>query len=308
MKLDTRTGCSDLTSREVVTSAYRIQENAKMFDILSSRLYTDKILAPIRELLCNAYDAHVAAGIPDRPIEVTITDNFSVRDFGTGLSVEDMTELYTTYGASNKADSNNFIGCLGLGSKSPFAYTSMFTVISRHKGMVHKFVCSMSDHVPSIHRFPSEKLSSGESTGLEVSFALDRDSRQFRDKLEWFALYFCAPIKLNTRSEIVVLHRQSVDFGGYGVYFNGSTGCYGNNTVQVLMGGVLYAYTLPTSHSAASPLTYEQFDVVRNAVRSVRADSFIIKAQMGDVDIAASRELCEQRPRTENFVLTKLFN
>ena len=30
-----------------------------------------------------------------------------------------MEELYTTYGASNKNDSNDFTGCLGLGSKSP---------------------------------------------------------------------------------------------------------------------------------------------------------------------------------------------
>ena len=99
---------------DVTNSEYKILANEKMFSILSSKLYTDKIMAPIRELLCNAYDAHIAAGIPDTTLEVHMPSagkqEFRIRDFGTGLSAEDMLELYTTYGASTKNLSNDFIG------------------------------------------------------------------------------------------------------------------------------------------------------------------------------------------------------
>ena len=48
-------------------TAFQIKTTAKAFDILSSGLYTDNILAIVRELSCNAYDAHVAAGTEDKP-------------------------------------------------------------------------------------------------------------------------------------------------------------------------------------------------------------------------------------------------
>jgi HSP90 family molecular chaperone len=98
---------------------FTIAQTSKMFKILSDSLYSDKVMAVIRELSTNAYDAHVAAGNknPFKVILPTQADpTFTVRDYGTGLSQKDMEELYTTYGASNKNDSNDFVGCLGLGS------------------------------------------------------------------------------------------------------------------------------------------------------------------------------------------------
>lgn len=114
MILDNKTKSRSVTLGDVRSSEYKILANEKMFSILSSKLYTDKIMAPIRELLCNAYDAHIAAGIPERPLEVHLPSanslTFKIRDFGPGLSAEDMLELYTTYGASTKNLSNDFIG------------------------------------------------------------------------------------------------------------------------------------------------------------------------------------------------------
>ena len=62
-------------------------------NILRSQIYSDKIMAVIREIAVNAIDSHVEAGCPDRPIEVTLpTRNettLRIRDFGSrpaGLS------------------------------------------------------------------------------------------------------------------------------------------------------------------------------------------------------------------------------
>ena len=41
---------------------------------------------------------------------------------------EDCMVLYTTYFRSTRNNSNDSVGCLGLGSKAPFAYTDSFTV------------------------------------------------------------------------------------------------------------------------------------------------------------------------------------
>ncbi len=50
------------------TIDFGISNSAEFFDILSRTLYTDQILAVVREVLCNAWDAHIAAGCTDKPI------------------------------------------------------------------------------------------------------------------------------------------------------------------------------------------------------------------------------------------------
>ena len=79
---------------------FRIRNSAKAFNILSSGLYANKIRAIIRELSCNAVDSHVAAGKAGVPFEVHLPNSldpfFSIRDFGTGLTHEQVTNIYTT--------------------------------------------------------------------------------------------------------------------------------------------------------------------------------------------------------------------
>ena len=110
---------------------------AHIFSILRNQLYSDKIGAIIREYITNAIDAHVEANV-DRPISVTLPSIFShefvVRDYGKGLSPEDMVKIFASYGASTKRESNSFTGMLGIGSKSAFSYTNSFTIISRYEG------------------------------------------------------------------------------------------------------------------------------------------------------------------------------
>ena len=133
MKLHTSQNTIEKSS-SFQTSNFKIDATAKAFAILSDSLYSNKIKAVVREISTNAYDAHVAAGCPDKPFYVQIPTKldttFAVRDYGTGLSHDDCFGLYTTYFRSDKTDSNKAVGCLGLGSKSPFAYTDQFLVES----------------------------------------------------------------------------------------------------------------------------------------------------------------------------------
>ena len=123
-------------------STFKIATSAKAFKILSSNLYSNKIRAIIREISCNAADAHKMIG-NEQPFQVSLpsrlNEQFVVRDFGPGLSHDDVMELYTTYFASTKSDSNDYTGALGLGSKSPFAYCDTFGVTSWHQGVARTY-------------------------------------------------------------------------------------------------------------------------------------------------------------------------
>ena len=140
---------------------FRIRNSAKAFNILSSGLYANKIRAIIRELSCNAVDSHVAAGKQNTPFDIhlptTLEPWFAIRDYGTGLNHEQVTSIYTTYFESTKTNSNDFIGALGLGSKSPFSYTDNFTVTAIKdgvKGIYSAFI--NGEGVPSIAKMGEE--------------------------------------------------------------------------------------------------------------------------------------------------------
>lgn len=68
---------------------FTIDMNGKAFNVLSDGMYSDVISTIVRELSSNAYDAHVAAGTPDKPFEVycpsAFDPHFAVKDYGTGL-------------------------------------------------------------------------------------------------------------------------------------------------------------------------------------------------------------------------------
>ena len=54
------------------TQELRVNATAKFFDMYTNRVYSDKVLAVIREYLSNAWDAHREAGKGDEPCEVQL--------------------------------------------------------------------------------------------------------------------------------------------------------------------------------------------------------------------------------------------
>ncbi len=100
-----RTG--DLGGQKV---GMKIDENslAHVMSLLTD-LYSDPELAVIREYSTNARDSHIMAGVPHLPIKVTLPNGmspyFKVQDFGLGMSVSDIEETYSKYGASTKRGS-----------------------------------------------------------------------------------------------------------------------------------------------------------------------------------------------------------
>lgn len=184
------------TSPNIQSSNFRIKASKKAFEILSAGLYSDKVKAIIRELSTNAMDSHVAAGKTTEAIVVHLPNNlephFSVKDNGVGLSPLQINTVYTTYFESDKTNSNEMTGCLGLGSKSPFSYTDQFTVESRFNGVKYTYSAHMdSDGLPAIAKLG--ECPTDECNGVEIKLAVKPgDFYEFQRKaaetLRWFTV------------------------------------------------------------------------------------------------------------------------
>jgi hypothetical protein len=83
--------------------------------------------------------------------------------------LDEAMSLYTTYFHSNKIHSNDFVGQLGLGSKSPFAYSDSFEVTVWHNGERRQYQCSIGDDgIPEINYIKQMTTLCDEPSGLEV--------------------------------------------------------------------------------------------------------------------------------------------
>lgn len=173
-------------------STFTIKTSASAFEILSSGLYSDAVGAIVRELASNAFDSHRAANKHDIPFDIHVPNGlepwFSIRDYGTGLSHQDVLDIYTTYFNSTKSDSNDFIGALGLGSKSPFAYSSDFQVTTWFDGIKYMYAIFLNDDkVPSVALMAESPTT--EPNGLEVRLPSD-DRRLFTVAISKYLAYF----------------------------------------------------------------------------------------------------------------------
>ena len=144
-----------------------------LFSVLS-QLYSRPVDSTIRELATNCGDAHIMSNNTDRPFIIRLP-NFNkdiltlcFRDFGPGLSHNEVMNIYRIYGKSTKTNSNSVTGCLGLGSKSPYSISSTFYVKSYKNGKCSQYTCSMDNNsIPNITETPIITETHNEN-GLEV--------------------------------------------------------------------------------------------------------------------------------------------
>ena len=176
------------------TFGISLNDQAHIMTILRDTLYTDKVLAVLREYASNAWDAHREAGKGDVPITVVLPTLFEptliIRDKGTGLSEGDIFLVFTQYGASTKRDSNEVVGYLGIGGKAGFSYSDSFTITSWYGGMknVYAAVLDESD-VGEIHKLHEGRC--GDRVGLEIKVPIrPKDISEFNEKARGLFAYF----------------------------------------------------------------------------------------------------------------------
>ena len=272
-------------------SNFTIKASHKAFKILSDNLYKDKITAVIRELSANAIDAHIDAGNPD-PFEVhlptALEPEFKVIDRGVGMTHTEIIELYTTYFSSSKTERDDQIGALGLGSKSPFAYTDSFNIISVKDGIKGIYTCYIGEGgTPAVKTVHEEE--SNDHNGTEINFPVkEKDFDTFIGKAAKLYWAFNTKPKITGASnqyaevyksmfdEVVVLQEHD-NWKLYKKLPDHLSKTY-NQQAQVRMGNIIY------------PIDKDQLEDLSDKAKAVVKNPFIIEMPLGACDIAPSRE------------------
>lgn len=261
------------------TASFSIKATGKAFKVLIDSLYSDKIRAVIREIWSNAFDAHVAAGCADKPFDCQLPNQFDpvfrVRDYGTGMDHDTVMFLYTRVFESSKEDTNEQVGKLGLGSKSPFAYTDTFTVTA-FSGVEKRIYSAFigQSYVPQIALMAT--VPSHEERGIEIQFPVNTpDVAAFSEAADVTSRGF--DVLPNITGAIVNIKPLETLLSGNGWKLIKNDGIYGLHA-HAKQGCVVY------------PLNADALDHLSAFERAILISPFFIDFPIGDLEISASRE------------------
>lgn len=299
MKLQTTTNTIERIGNVSTESQFRMKTSQKAFQILSD-LYSDKPLAIVRELGCNAADSMTAANKADQPFHIHLPNSLepwlAIEDFGTGISHDDIYEIYTVYFASTKTNSNSQIGCLGLGSKSPFCYTDNFSVTSTHDGVRRIYNAYFNESgTPAIALMSTEN--SDALNGVKIQIPIKAtDFSDFTQAVEKsFRFFDVKPTitggKIQWSTEVPLFHADDWAF-----YEKNADKYHGESFA--IMGGVTYPIDQYKIRDC------EQADEMRQLLRN----GLVMKFAMGELDFTPARDALSYTPDTIKAISDKLQN
>ena len=271
-----------------------------VIDLLRNQIYSNKILAVIREYTTNAVDAHNDVGKEGTPISVGLptrfNPHFTVRDFGDGLSHDDVCNIYVRYCKSTKRQSNAFTGQLGIGCKSGFAYGDSFTVTSYHNGIKSTYVAQI-DETSQGKIIKMDESKSKEPSGIEIKIAVAEDDVHTfqKEALDLFK-YFKIKPKVTGNDQPIKDFNKTLE--GDDWYIVESEKSYGwqhrTNRAIAIMGNIGY----PIDSHVVKNLTEHQQSILQHGELHIQFD-------IGDLSIAPSREALEYTRKTQAKIKEK---
>ena len=188
------------------------------FFLLSSTLYKEPYRAIVRELVSNAIDASKAAKTSEaeaQPVILNVpktidSDDFYVQDFGIGMTLEQVINVYGNYFASNKQNDSNSIGGFGLGGKTPFIYV---------KDNPNGFKLETTSPEDNVRRTFVFKMQTNQYGGLQPVYSYLDGLDQPNSKIKGTKISF----KLNDAQDIPVFAESIIDilFSLYPIQFKG---------------------------------------------------------------------------------------
>lgn len=283
MKLSTNN--TSLTTNIDKAADFGINDNdlSHIMGILRSQIYSDKLLAVIREYSTNAMDANKEAGYAG-PINVTIPNAFqptlSFRDYGKGMSDEEVINTYIKYGNSTKRNSNDYTGCLGIGSKAGFAYGDTFTIISYQRMYITTWLARIDESKRGTISIVNKTVNkSNIKTGVEIQVPIRKaDIDTCTQKAKYFFKFWKLQPTINIDIEQPKYLEETEEYSIINRAYQYHT------KAKVLMGNIVYPIDTDQLPSSAKLL--------------LSSDTVIINAPLGCLDIAANRETLEYSQRT----------
>ena len=265
--------------------------------ILSSLtdIYEDGVLACIREYSSNARDAHEVAG-QTRPIEVTLPSafnpNFKVRDWGTGMTYDELYTYCGQYGASTKREDKDALGFFGLGFKSALTVVPQFTVVSVKDGMKHFATITRGPDTVGVLDVISS-TPTDEPNGFEVTIPAGKASEFAARADEFFMTWKPGTVLINGK-EPKSFHKDGFEKVGELGYIGSRNSANRNgNTVTVVMGGIGYKLTMSWD------LRRELFG---QNERSLGFSQIFVNVPIGAVELVPNREALKLSDITKSAV------
>jgi hypothetical protein len=275
---------------------FDVKVNAKLIAILSDGIYSDKVLAVVRELSANARDSHIENNNLNTPFDISLptifNQQFIIRDYGVGLSPERIKDVYCTYGESTKDTSNNFTGMLGIGSKVPFCYhTKSCTIESFYGGKHYIYSAHIGeDGIPKLVKIGENDTT--EPTGVKIIIpTLQADINNFTNAaVKVFTWFDVKPNFLTNKIQIPkieVLLKGDTNWelrkNNYGII----------NDAVAVMGAMHY------------PINFQDSNLT-DQIRALMESPITVYFKLGELDIAASREGLSYDSKTKTHIINRL--
>ncbi len=299
----------DQFGRQVMTSgtnatAFDAEMNAAAYNIIFDGIYEHKIAAIVREICCNANDAHIDAGKMDVPFEIQLPNRFnkvfSVIDHGIGLDDTGVRTVFAAAFKSTKTKSAKLTGGFGIGGKTPFAYTDAFEVVAHYDGVTRTYAALINeDGMPVIELIHEQPTTRG--NGVEVRVPVkEQDMDKFYHETMTVASFFKTRPIIHGREDFNLRCNDAFDQfeeRGYArMSLFSDSRLYSGHRVYALMNNVIYPY--PSS-------------VVRDCESAffrmlVGDDSIVIPFEDGELKPAAPREMLSMVEGTEEKLTARV--
>lgn len=264
--------------------------------LLTSNLYSHPFESFLRETVANAWDSQIEAGNTKHPVLILIqNDNYnyrvSVRDYGTGLSPERFSNIYRNIGSSTKRDSNDYIGCLGIGRFSCLSVSPQARITSYYNSRKYSYL--MYKNGTGINIDLLQEDDTDQPNGLEVSISSILNNSTLQSALTQIQCFPNVVIKTDGLNQYqqdsfycikTFNERKIISFNNFSIIKRGYNQCYAK------MGNMIYPYDW------SSVGNDHQF----------KTEGIILNVPMGSVDITPNRESLQLTQRTKDTLNTVL--
>ena len=276
-------------------------EDMRYISSLLRNNYSNTILATIREVYANAADASKESGLSTESIQIKsptfLDQTFFVRDFGAGLSRDQIFNLYSKFGKSTKRNSNSLIGGYGIGKFAPLSYKDSFTITSYHEGIksIYSVYISEENDTKIDEIFCEPTL---ESNGICISVGVSSgDIAKFNQEISsFFSNFEIQPHFLNLQVEIA---KPEIVASGTNWQIRKSNNHFYNQysvgEQGIVMGGIYY------------PINPElvDFKLGEDYAWAKFLNKLVFIADIGSVSLHHSRESLEYNKTTKAYLKSR---
>lgn len=306
---DTTVASSATIGAVAAPKAVSITTDMSLVMMLTTNLYSNQLLAAIREPICNAWDANIEAGNTDVPLIIKYTKDgdLMIQDSGLGIPADKMDDIYGVYGQSTKKNNDAVTGGFGLGSKAPWALADSFRVISENNGIKTIYnmpkSCVENDGLPGI--LPVANMPTTRS-GLTLLIPIpEEDVEEALLYVRFIVMHggIKATFENEYLNELPVplpVMEMSHEPGSYdinsGLWYNKYMG---NHQIFIRYGAVVYPIL-------QNPKTKPVIDVLEELMDMVGYRRMVIQAAPGSLALTPSREALSSHKMTEDGLVDLL--